>query len=68
MLVLLVLPVVQLNEPLNWLHGLKTLPIKVNKIVLSPISHMTLPPNQIKATICISEIDEIGGKYFLSGK
>lgn len=41
-------PLVWLNEPLHWLTGLKTFLIKVNKIVLSPISHVTLPLTKLR--------------------
>lgn len=37
-----------LNEPPYWLTGLQTFPIKVNKIVLSAVSHMTLPLTKLR--------------------
>lgn len=53
-----------LNESPHWLTALKTLPIKVNKIVLSPLSPYCAGSNRIKTLISISEMDEIGGKCF----
>lgn len=42
----------------------KTLPIKVNEIVVSPLSPYCAGSNPIKTLISISEMDEIGGKCF----
>lgn len=43
-----IVPPATLNEPPDWLTGLHTFPIKVNKIVLSPVSHMTLPLTKLR--------------------
>lgn len=43
-------PPATLNESPYWLTGLQTFPIKVNKIVLSPVSHMTLPLTKLRCS------------------
>lgn len=53
-----------LNEPPHWLTASKTLPIKVNEIVVSPLSPYCAGSNQIKTLISINEMDEIGEKCF----